>query len=93
MRYGGSPKCPPPIPVAHIIFGIMGALIAIGLALLLIWRFLLYLYDRAEYARFIDESKNAKWNRVIRKKSFTLSCKEKIMMMDLFFFFHLLIGK
>lgn len=42
----------------------MGALVAVGLALLLLWRLFLFMYDRKEYARFINESKNAKWTAV-----------------------------
>ncbi|XP_032788871.2 integrin beta-PS [Daphnia magna] len=49
------------IPVSKIAFMMMGALVAVGLALLLLWRLFLFMYDRKEYARFINESKNAKW--------------------------------
>jgi succinate dehydrogenase hydrophobic anchor subunit len=42
----------------------MGSLVAVGLALLLLWRLLLFMYDRKEYAKFINESQNAKWTAV-----------------------------
>ena len=67
VRYAKVPACPPlppPIQTANIAFGLMGALIAVGLGLLLLWRLLLFLYDRKEYARFLNDSKNAKWNAV-----------------------------
>lgn len=61
VRYGIRPTCPPPVPVANIAFGLMGAIVAVGLALILLWRLLLFLYDRNEYAKFLEDSKNAKW--------------------------------
>jgi hypothetical protein len=42
----------------------MGSLVAVGLVLLLLWRLFLFFYDRKEYAKFINESKNAKWTAV-----------------------------
>ncbi|EFX68653.1 hypothetical protein DAPPUDRAFT_301280 [Daphnia pulex] len=46
---------------SNIAFMMMGSLVAVGLALLLLWRLLLFIYDRKEYAKFINESQNAKW--------------------------------
>lgn len=57
-------SCPPPLDITTIAFSILGALVAVGLGLLLIWRLFLYLYDLKEYARFVNNSKNAKWNAV-----------------------------
>ena len=62
VRYARS--CPPPLDITTIAFSILGALVAVGIGLLLIWRLLLFLYDRKEYARFVNNSKNAKWNTV-----------------------------
>ena len=42
----------------------MGAIVAIGVALLLTWRILTFLYDKKEYARFINDTQNAKWANV-----------------------------
>ena len=44
----------------------MGALIAVGLAMLLLWRLLIFLYDRKEYAKFLKDAQNARWNTVSR---------------------------
>lgn len=51
----------------------MGALVAIGLALLLLWRLLLFIYDKREYAKFLNESKNAKWSAVSLNRLLILS--------------------
>lgn len=64
VRYSTLSECPPKIEVSHIAFGLMAALVAVGLGLLLLWRLLLFLYDRQEYARFLKESENAKWSTV-----------------------------
>ena len=44
----------------------MGALIAVGLAMLLLWRLLIFFYDRKEYAKFLKDAQNARWNTVSR---------------------------
>nr|CAH0109134.1 unnamed protein product [Daphnia galeata] len=49
------------LPISKIAFSMMGSLVAVGLVLLLLWRLFLFFYDRKEYAKFINESKNAKW--------------------------------
>ncbi len=53
------------LPITNIAFSIMGALIGIGFAMLLLWRLLIFLYDRKEYAKFLEDSRNARWNTVI----------------------------
>jgi succinate dehydrogenase hydrophobic anchor subunit len=60
----------------------MGSLVAVGLALLLLWRLLLFMYDRKEYAKFINESQNAKWTAVSLLK---LRKTKTIIKNDLFF--------
>ena len=50
--------------VLAIGLGLTGAIIAIGIALLVIWRILAYLYDKKEYARFLEETKAAKFTSV-----------------------------
>ena len=64
VRVAEQKTCPQPLPVQAIGFGLMGTLVAAGLIMLLIWRLLTFLYDRKEFARFVDESQNAKWNAV-----------------------------
>ncbi len=52
--------------------GLLGALVLAGLILLLFFRISTYLYDKREYARFLNERENAKWSRV----SFTVIAKK-----------------
>ena len=62
VQYGET-KCYP-VPVLAIVGGLTGFIVAAGIALLLAWRIITFLYDKKEYARFIDETKNAKWTAV-----------------------------
>ena len=48
----------------HIIIGLLGAIVLAGLIFLLFIRISTYLYDKREYARFVNERENAKWNTV-----------------------------
>lgn len=64
IRYEATPSCPSPFPILSVSLSLMGAIVAFGVALLLIWRFLLFLYDKAEFAKFLRDSENAKWNTV-----------------------------
>lgn len=42
----------------------MGAILLIGLAALLIWKLLITIHDRREFARFEEEKARAKWDTV-----------------------------
>lgn len=64
VRYTDNQRCPEPFPLATTSFALMGGIVVVGIALMLIWRFLLYLYDKKEYARFLEESKKAQWSPV-----------------------------
>ena len=44
--------------------GVIGAIVAVGLALLLMWKVLTTIHDRREYARFEKERMMAKWDTV-----------------------------
>nr|CAA67357.1 integrin [Pacifastacus leniusculus] len=50
-------QCPQPPPVLGIVFGLVAAIVAIGLLTLLIWKLLTTLHDRREYAKFEKERK------------------------------------
>ncbi|XP_035663414.1 integrin beta-3-like [Branchiostoma floridae] len=54
-------ECPGPVPVLPIVLGVIGGIVLIGLALLVLWRILIYLYDRVEYRRFERERQAAKF--------------------------------
>lgn len=56
-----SRDCPREVNVAAIGIGIAAAVVLIGLAVLFIARFLLYVKDRRDYARFMEDTKKAVW--------------------------------
>lgn len=59
-----SLECPTPVPVLPIVLGVIAGIILIGLLLLLLWKLLVTIHDRREYARFEKERDNARWNLV-----------------------------
>lgn len=59
-----SSECPTPVPVLPIVLGVIAGIILIGLLLLLLWKLLVTIHDRREYARFEKERDNARWNLV-----------------------------
>jgi len=56
--------CTKPVNVLAVILGVIGGIILIGLALLLIWKLLVTIHDRREFARFEKERANARWDMV-----------------------------
>jgi len=52
------------VNVLAIILGVIGGIILIGLILLLIWKLLVTIHDRREFARFEKERANARWDMV-----------------------------
>jgi len=44
--------------------GVVAGIVMIGLALLLIWKLLMIIHDRREFAKFEKEKMNAKWDTV-----------------------------
>jgi len=55
-------ECPPKLDILGIVLGVIGAIVAVGLALLLMWKVLTTIHDRREYARFEKERGMAKWD-------------------------------
>ncbi|KAJ8878260.1 hypothetical protein PR048_018837 [Dryococelus australis] len=55
-------ECPPEINILGIVLGVIGAIVLIGLALLLLWKLLTTIHDRREFARFEKERMMAKWD-------------------------------
>jgi len=55
-------ECPVPVNVLAIVLGVVCGIVAVGLALLLIWKLFTTIHDRREYAKFEKERKNAKWD-------------------------------
>ncbi|XP_063704151.1 integrin beta-PS-like [Culicoides brevitarsis] len=61
IRAQKEPDCPPVIFTLGVILMIIGAIVLTGLATLLLWKLFTTINDRREYARFLEETKNAKW--------------------------------
>ncbi|XP_014209890.1 integrin beta-PS-like [Copidosoma floridanum] len=55
-------ECPREVNVLAIVLGVVAAVVFIGLALLLLWKLVITIADRREYARFEKERANAKWD-------------------------------
>lgn len=60
------------VALAGIVLGVIGAIVLIGLALLLLWKLLTTIHDRREFAKFENERQMAKWDTV----SQVLSCHQ-----------------
>ncbi|GAV06686.1 hypothetical protein RvY_16633 [Ramazzottius varieornatus] len=54
--------CPETVGAWAVILGIIGAVLAVGMALLLIWKILTIIHDRRQLAKFDAEVENAKWD-------------------------------
>lgn len=56
--------CPKGPDVLVVLLSVTGAILLIGLAALLIWKLLITIHDRREFARFEEEKARAKWDTV-----------------------------
>lgn len=54
--------CPNGPDIVPIVVGVVAGIVLIGLALLLIWKLLMIIHDRREFAKFEKEKMNAKWD-------------------------------
>nr|XP_014350932.1 PREDICTED: integrin beta-3 [Latimeria chalumnae] len=57
-------KCPKGADVLVALLSVMAAILFIGLATLLIWKLLITIHDRREFAKFEEERAKAKWDVV-----------------------------
>lgn len=64
VRAQKEKECPPEVYILGIVLGVIGAIVLIGLALLLLWKVLTTLHDRREFAKFEKERMMAKWDTV-----------------------------
>lgn len=65
-----SPECPSGPDIIPIVAGVVAGIVLIGLALLLIWKLLMIIHDRREFAKFEKEKMNAKWDTVSQEAFF-----------------------
>ncbi|KAL0268505.1 UNVERIFIED_CONTAM: hypothetical protein PYX00_010424 [Menopon gallinae] len=54
--------CPAEVYILGIVLGVIGAIVLLGLALLLLWKLITTIHDRREFAKFEKERLNAKWD-------------------------------
>lgn len=69
------PECPAGPDIIPIVAGVVAGIVLIGLALLLIWKLLMIIHDRREFAKFEKEKINAKWDMVRKPLCFWFSSK------------------
>lgn len=62
VRVQETLECPPIVDILGIVLGVIGAIVAVGLALLFMWKVLTTIHDRREYARFEKERMMARWD-------------------------------
>ena len=64
VRVQREPVCPQPVPALAIGVGLLLGILLVGILTLVLWRVSTYLYDKKEYARFLQERDAANWSRV-----------------------------
>ncbi|XP_060070734.1 integrin beta-PS-like [Ylistrum balloti] len=55
-------ECPKQVNVLAIVLGVIGGIVAVGLAILLVWKLVTTISDKRELARFEKETQDAKWD-------------------------------
>lgn len=56
--------CPKGHDILVVLLSVAGAILFLGLAALLIWKLLVTIHDRREFAKFEEERARAKWDTV-----------------------------
>ncbi|RXN09628.1 integrin beta-3 [Labeo rohita] len=56
-----EPDCPKGPDILVVLLSVAGAILLLGLAALLIWKLLITIHDRREFAKFEEERARAKW--------------------------------
>lgn len=60
----GLPECPKGPDILVVLLAVAGAILLLGLIGLLIWKLLITIHDRREFAKFEEERAKAKWDTV-----------------------------
>ena len=58
-------ECPKPVNTLTILLGVIGGILIIGIMLLVLWKIIVTMYDKIEYAKFEKELAKAKWEVVM----------------------------
>ncbi|RXG59556.1 Integrin beta-PS [Armadillidium vulgare] len=94
VRVQRTLECPPKLDILGIVLGVIGAIVGVGLLLLVMWKFLTTIHDRREYARFEKERMMAKWdtgeNPIYQQATSTfknpIMVANKILILEHYFF-------
>ncbi|XP_034045957.1 integrin beta-3a isoform X2 [Thalassophryne amazonica] len=57
-----EPECPEGPDILVVLLAVAGAILLLGLAALLIWKLVITIHDRREFAKFEEERAKAKWD-------------------------------
>ena len=55
-------ECPKTVDILGIVLGVIGTIVAIGITLIILWKFFTTIHDRREFAKFEKERLMAKWD-------------------------------
>ncbi|CAG0892794.1 unnamed protein product [Cyprideis torosa] len=61
VRAQTTKDCPPIINILGIVLGVIGAIVALGVGVLLLWKLLTTIHDRREFAEFKRQQEYRKW--------------------------------
>lgn len=59
-----STECPKGPDILVVVASVIGFIFLLGLAALLVWKLLVTIHDRREFAKFEEERAKAKWEAV-----------------------------
>lgn len=68
------PDCPKGPDILVVLLSVAGAILFLGLAALLIWKLLVTIHDRREFAKFEEERARAKWDTVSEHRTMRRVC-------------------
>uniref|UniRef100_A0A8C7I4C3 Integrin beta n=1 Tax=Oncorhynchus kisutch TaxID=8019 RepID=A0A8C7I4C3_ONCKI len=74
ILYVMEPDCPKGPDILVVLMAVAGAILFLGLAGLLIWKLLVTVHDRREFAKFEEERAKAKWDTVSPTMLLIQSC-------------------
>lgn len=64
LRVSRLSECPQGPDILVVLLAVAGAILLLGLVGLLIWKLLVTIHDRREFAKFEEERAKAKWDTV-----------------------------
>lgn len=70
-------ECPKGPDILVVVASVIGSVFLLGLAALLVWKLLITIHDRREFAKFEEERAKAKWEAVRWNDKQTHTCTSK----------------